>query len=143
MKKYAPYFLKTAIVAVIVAVTLVACETTDPDGPLDPRDNFIGSWFCTETPTNPAGPNVTFNVNITKDVNDDTQTIVKISNFSSLNGLATATISGNTMSIATQSVDGNTIQGSGTYNAATDKINLNYTVNDGLQSTIYSAVYSK
>ncbi|UPT67760.1 MAG: hypothetical protein M0D57_03580 [Sphingobacteriales bacterium JAD_PAG50586_3] len=103
----------------------------------------MSQWFCTETPTNPAGPSVTFNVNITKDVNDDTNTIVKISNFSSLSGLATGNISGNTVSIPTQSVDGNTIQGSGTYNAATDKINLNYTVNDGLQSTVYSAVYSK
>lgn len=141
MKKYAPYLLKTAIVAVIIAVTLISCETTDNTGPTDARDNFTGQWFCTETPVSPSGSNVTFNVNITKDVNNTTD--IKISNFSSLSGNAIGVVSGNSLTINSQTLDGNTIQGSGTYSSANNKINLSYSVNDGLTNQTYTAVYSK
>ena len=141
MKKHAHYLLKSSIVAIVVAITLISCETGDPVGPTDARDNYLGQWFCTETPVNPSGSNVTFNVNITKDVNDTTK--IKISNFSSLTGFTVATVNGNSMSIASQNVDGNTVSGSGNYSPGTDKINLSYAVNNGLTNQTYTAVYSK
>ena len=141
MKKHAHYLFKSSIVAIVVAITLISCETGDPVGPNDNRDNLIGQWFCTETPVSPPGSNVTFNVNITKDVNDTTK--IKISNFSSLSGFTVATVNGNSMSIASQNVDGNTVSGSGSYSPGTDKINLSYSVNDGLTNQTYTAVYSK
>jgi hypothetical protein len=141
MKKYAHYLFKSSIVAIVLAITLISCETGDPVGPTDARDNYLGSWFCTETPVSPSGSNVTFNVNITKDVNDTTK--IKISNFSSLTGFTVATVNGNSMSIASQNVDGNTVSGSGNYSPGTDKINLSYSLNDGLTNQTYTAVYSK
>ena len=142
MKKHAHYLFKSSIVAIVVAITLISCETGDPVGPTDNRDNLIGQWFCTETPVSPPGSNVTFNVNITKDVNDSTK--IKINNFSSITGITVGTMTGtNSFQIASQNVDGNTVSGSGNYSPGTDKINLSYSVNNGLTNQTYTAVYSK
>ena len=40
MKKHAHYLFKSSIVAIVVAITLISCETGDPVGPTDARDNF-------------------------------------------------------------------------------------------------------
>ena len=115
---------------VILLLFLASCASDDSDTatPTDDRDTYIGTWSCAETSSKSG--NSTFDVTIRKDVNEDSQLF--IDNFYLLGSSHAAVVkkSGSNLTLSTQSVSGNTIQGSGTIVSNT-KWSLSYTVNDG------------
>jgi hypothetical protein len=141
MKKYTPYLFKTALVAVIIAISLVSCEDGTIDGPTDARDNFTGSWSCVENAGQPS--ETSFPVTITKDVNNSER--ILIGNFNNLGGSVKpyGIVNGTALSIPSQSVSGYTVSGTGTYSASSGNVSLNYTVNDGISSENYTATLSQ
>lgn len=139
MKKHTLYLAKLFAVSAIVALIIAGCETTDINGPTDARDDFVGSWNAVENP----GPNqTTFPVTITKDTITDR---ILIGNFNNLGGSVKpyGVVNNTTLTIPSQTKSGYTISGSGSYNSGTQKISLNYTVNDGISTETYTATLSK
>ena len=124
---------------------LASCTSNEDDSitPVDDRDDYIGTWSCAEN-SSKSGPS-TFDVVIRKNVNESNQLLMD--NFYLLGSthFAVITKSGNSLSLATQSVSGNTVQGSGNI-VSNSKINLSYSVNDGSGSggiDNYTAVLTK
>jgi hypothetical protein len=115
---------------------LVFCTISCVDEPLttDVIDNITGTWGVTET--SGSGDEQTFQVTITK-VNDNT---VKISNFNLLGITVEVDVSGLDLNIPSQTVDGFDISGNGTASRGYNRIDLDYTVDDGGGIETYSAV---
>lgn len=140
MKKHVQNFYKTFAIAAIVTLILAGCEGSDLTGPTDARDNYLGSWTATENP----GPNqTTFPVTITKDVNNSDR--IFLANFNNLGGSIKpyGVVNGNSVTIPSQLISGNTMSGSGTYNSGNQTISLSYTVNDGNGDVSYTATLSQ
>jgi len=122
---------KSKVMAVCIALLfMVGCASDDDSEvtPIDERDKYIGTWSCAENSSKSG--NSTFDVVIRKNSTNSTQ--LYIDNFYLLGSSHSALVdkNGTSLTIATQSISGNTVQGSGTINSDT-KINLTYTVNDG------------
>ena len=113
-----------------VILFLASCTTNEADSPtpIDSRDKYIGTWSCAENSSKTGAS--TFDVRIRKNVNNNNQFL--IDNFYLLGNQysASVNVSGTSLSIAQQSISGNTVQGSGTIQSDT-KISLTYSVNDG------------
>lgn len=129
--------------SIFLILSLQACqpdETEEPT-PTGERDKFVASWKCTEQ-SNQTGTNPAFNVNITKSGTSESQVLIE--NFYGLgfDKKPYAEISGNSISIPTQIVSGNTIKGSGNL-SGTSTINMNYTVNDGSSIDSITATLTK
>ena len=121
-------FRNTAIFALLLFLASYASNDSETVTPTDDRDKYIGTWSCAETSSKSGGS--TFDVTIRKDVNENSQLF--IDNFYLLGSTHAALVkkSGNSLSLPTQSISGNTVQGSGSIVSDT-KWNLSYTVNDG------------
>ena len=121
-----------------LSVLVVSCtEDTNEPTDTDARTKFIRNWKCREV----CNGEVTFyNSNITANPTNISQ--VYIYNIYSLGNtnFAKATVAGNTISIGNQQVDAFTVSGNGNY--TTDKIEFNYTVNDGSGNTAVQATYT-
>jgi outer membrane lipoprotein-sorting protein len=118
-----------AVMTIGATVFLSSCAKDDssPSGMSDARDKYTGSWTCNET--SQVHGNSTYTITISKDVTSANQVIAK--NFYGL-GTSTNTvivIDGNNMTIQTQSVTGNTLSGTGTYNNNT--LAFNFSADDG------------
>lgn len=125
MKKNVMYVLKTVAVFAIFAIILTGCDPTEDTG--EDRDNFVGSWTCFETDANNV--QASFPVTISKDlVNTDR---VLFANFGNIGNTAKpyGTVTGTSVTIPAQTVNGYNVAGSGSYNAGTQKVTLSYTVN--------------
>jgi hypothetical protein len=121
-----------------LSVLIVSCteDTNDPTD-TDARTKFIRNWKCREV----CNGEVTFyNSNITANPTNTSQ--VYIYNIYSLGNtnFARATVAGNSISIGNQQIDAFTISGSGNY--TNDKIEFNYTVNDGSGNITVQATYT-
>ena len=118
------------VISLALVFLLASCSPNDSDTPTptDGRDKYIGTWSCAETSSQNGAS--TFDVTLRKNVNDENQ--ILIDNFYLLGTSHSATVnkSGNSLTLSTQSISGNTVQGSGSISSDT-KINLTYTVNDG------------
>ena len=120
-------------------VFVVSCEElTDT---LTPRDNIVDTWKCSETDS--GNGTDSFLVEIEADALSASG--IKIYNFNHLgaNFAVKATVSGSSISIPNQEVDGFTISGNGSIAAGNERINLNYSVDDGGGRESYSAVLTK
>ena len=112
------------------------CETAQ-------RAKFIKSWAAIDK-------NITDNSNLTYSaliVAGTTITDVNISDFSDeyFMGVVKATVSGNTITIATQAPDGDgyTVEGTGAYNTTDKKITWTYTIKNPLgASQSYSGTWN-
>lgn len=133
MKNLKIYFSITALSLVILS----SCTIEDPN--FDERDDFTGSWICSEQSTIYGNSN--YNVNITKHSTDTTK--ILIGNFYQLGSShqASAIVSGNSFSIPNQTIDGNTVFGSG--QLVGGNINLSYSVNDGSATDNVTATYTQ
>lgn len=112
----------------IIAISLVilsSCGIEDPN--FDERDDFTGEWTCNEQSS--IYPNSNYQIYITKHSTDTTK--ILIGNFYQLGTVhkATAIVTGTSLSIPNQTLDGHTIFGSG--NLVGNDLNLSYSVNDG------------
>jgi hypothetical protein len=126
---------------ILSSVLLVGCQPEEEDPtPSDDRDKFIGTWSCAETSSQNGSS--TFEVHINKSTTSTSQVVIENFYNYGFNKSATASISGSSLTIASQSFSGTTIQGSGTSNSST-KISMNYTVNDGSDTDTVSAVLTK
>lgn len=138
------HFTITCLIVIMMQV-LVACSpdnSSDLDPtPTDPRAKFAGNWSVNETWTK-------LNYVVTITIDDGTGTGVWISNFANTgsSGLpALAYVSDNNITLAgpDQSIgEGLIVKGGGTI-SGTNKINWNYTINDGATLFTAVAVYTK
>ncbi len=128
----------------LLLLILASCSSNESEtpSPTDDRDAYLGTWSCAENSSKSGAS--TFDVILRKNANEANQ--ILIDNFYLLGAthFATLTKSGNALTLSSQSVSGNTVQGSGTI-ASTTKINLSYSVNDGSGSgpDNCTAVYTK
>lgn len=142
MKKLNPIVGITAICRVLLISFLLAVasceELTDS---LSPRDNIVDTWKCQETDAS----NITENFLVEIEADNLSLTGVKIYNFNHLgNSVAVkANVSGSTITISNQTVDGFTISGNGTIAADYEKITLKYSVDDGGGKENYNATLTK
>ena len=107
----------------IIALFFGACaeeDTGDPNIPGSDRDKFTGDWLCKETI---AGTSTTFTISIQKHGADDTLYVHNFSNVGS-GDYAIWLISGNSVTIPSQTVSQIDFSGSGIY--SNGEINLNY-----------------
>lgn len=125
----------------ITMVTLVSCQPDDPTPNTgDIRDKLVSSWKCQENSATYGTQN--YYVEITKDTLAGK---IIIDNFFNL-GLGKsikASVSGQTITINNQMVDGNLFNGSGTVSANYNSISWSYSFDEGNGAESVSAVYTK
>jgi hypothetical protein len=117
-----------AVLTIGATVFLASCakEEDGPSGTGDARDKFTGSWTCNENSQQHGSSTYTMTIN---KASSPDQVIAK--NFYGL-GNSTNTfiiIDGNNMTIQTQSVSGNTLSGSGSYNNG--NLSITFSADDG------------
>ena len=131
-------FLLPAIIALTFSLTSCTKDNGPDPTPSDPRNNFTGTWSVYETPTK-----MNYQVEIT--LNTATADGVFIQNFGNpgYGNPAYARVSGNNITLDSDYTVGTdwVISGSGTRN--NDKINWNYSISDGANTTSYVATYTK
>ena len=114
---------------VLIIMLIVSCAKDETTTTVD----YTGSWTCVETATNPAGT-TTFTIHLKK--NGTSETAYYMENIYNLgfSVQASLTISGNSITIAQQSVGSGTnhfnTSGSGSVTSST-KISLSYKMDDG------------
>ena len=86
------------------------CEKTEPDVSTADRDKFIGTW---DGQSDGSGGHRNFSLIISASSSAPDQ--IKMQNFDGGSGLVFATVSGSSFSIPSQTVTGETIQGSGNH----------------------------
>lgn len=132
------------VAAILILVCLIGCTTEDPLGPSDVRDNFIGTWSATEFDATNTQVG-TGTITITKKTTDTTNTHIYISNISNIGSgyKPEAIVSGSSFTMPTYNALGYTINGNGSYNASSGKINMSYTLNNGSGNESYTATLTK
>jgi len=127
-----------AFIFLSLSLLFIGCGKDPTPSPTDPRSQFLGKWSVTE-----SKKSLTYDVNITADVNS--QDGVLIYNFGGFGNsvAAGASVSGNSITLdANQEiVPGVTINGGGSLSGS--KITWSYTINDGADLITVSAVYTK
>jgi hypothetical protein len=121
----------------IIAIVLVSCEKDNTVIDTTTRNDYVGSWTCTETP---VAKNLYFDCIITIDANTDDN--IKLQNFASLNATAFAIVSGKSVILPKQTLNGNTIEGYGTMNNK-DYISWSYYVKDNTDSVMYNTNFNR
>ena len=125
----------------IVAVALTACTKEEDPTPVDPRDQYIGSWVCAEN--SKINGQTTFNVNIKKNTADESQIFIENFYNYGFNKSVYITLSTNTITIPQQTFSGsNTVNGTGTASSSS-KINLTYYVKDGASTDTCTSILTK
>jgi hypothetical protein len=135
MRNYFKYFL-LVICSSLLIISCAPEDNTSPT-PTDVRDKWIGTYTCEETEN--ASNVTTFDISIRK--NTATTDGLIISNFYNIGSQynLNATLSGTSISINQQTLNGFTITGSGTTSGAT-KMNFNYSVQAGGNTSTCTAV---
>ena len=116
---------------------LASCE--DPENNNEDeniRAKYTGSWSCAE-----AG-GMTYPVNITEDPSNSAQVLIGNFHYFGTSYKAYAVVTTNNITIPSQELCGNTINGDGTL-TGTSRIELKYYVNDHTDIKTVNAVYSK
>ncbi len=118
--------ISSIILSTALIVAMTSCEE-DSDTDLDIAAELAGVWIFNETQGDFAPQ--TYTVTITRLGAND----IEMKNFYNLgnSNKVSATLTGSGISIPTQSVNGNAVSGSATYNDDFDSMNLNFSVNDG------------
>lgn len=114
---------------IFLLLGITSCQkdnSTDPTQSVSDRDKFIGTWQGTST-----GTNGTRNFNMSFTASNSAPEQILMSNFDGEGTTAfiPANVSGNSFSIVRTVVNGETIQGSGTYTSNT--LSFSFTVDDG------------
>jgi len=127
-----------AFIFLSLSLLFIGCGKDPTPSPTDPRSQFLGQWSVTETKKN-----LTYDVDITADVNSTDG--VLIHNFGSFGTsvAAGATVSGNaiTLDANQEIVPGVTINGGGSLSGT--KITWSYKINDGANLVTITAIYTK
>lgn len=121
-----------------------SCETIDTlTGGAATVAKLEGEWTCDEKSEVFKATEEVYTVTLSADANNASGVI--IDNFYGLNASAKATVTGMSLNIPSQNVEGGfTVSGSGTISSSYEKINLTYTVDDGSGTVDHvTAVYTK
>jgi hypothetical protein len=121
-----------------------SCETIDTlTGAAATVAKIEGEWTCDEQSEIFKATAEVYTVTISADA-DNTSGVI-IDNFYGLNASAKANVSGMSLIIPNQNVEGGfSVSGSGTISSNFEKINLTYTVDDGSGTVDHcTAVYTK
>jgi hypothetical protein len=115
--------------AIVFTSLFVACAPEEEPTPADARDLYVDSWSVSEFSTQ-IGTTTTYTIHINKVATNTTQ--VQAENFYNIGFAfkANINIDGSSMSIPTQTYNGNQLHGSGTKTNA-NSINMTYYVNNG------------
>jgi hypothetical protein len=113
-------------------------KTSTEPGSTDARSKFTGQWNVTE-----AKKKLSYQATIS--INSSVSDEVFIDNFGDFGAKATASVSGNTITLVGNQTLGTVhlISGSGTYSSLTNTIIWSYTYTDNADQVTVSAVYSK
>jgi hypothetical protein len=121
-------------------ISLVTLNSCDPNGDNDPdvdvRTKFVSDWSCVEQ----GGP--AYPVTISLDPNNSAQVLINNFHLLGVSEKAYAIATTSTLTIPSQEIANNTVNGSGTL-VSENKINLTYTVNDHSQTETFNATYTK
>jgi hypothetical protein len=132
-------YLKYLFLIISSSVLIISCapEDTSTPTPTDVREKWVGTYSCEETEN--AANVTTFDINISKNTSVSDGLI--ISNFYNIGSQYSlnATLSGNSITIPTQTLNGFKITGSGT-TSGTTKINFSYTVQAGGNNSSCTAI---
>ncbi|MCX6252737.1 MAG: hypothetical protein NTX61_18535 [Bacteroidetes bacterium] len=120
-----------------------SCNKTNPEpSPTDSRAKFLGTWTVTETKKKQ-----TYQVDISTGSGSSSQ--IAISNFANYLAIATASVSGNTITLNSnqQLFNGSSyitlISGVGSYSSSTNTIVMSYIYNDQANQYTINAIFSK
>jgi hypothetical protein len=126
---------KLHYVAIALLVMVASCIPLDTE-----FTDLEGTWGCSETSTIFGNPS--YEVNITTDASNPN--IIYLENFYGLGYLntVTANVSGDYISISTQTVDGWQISGSGTINNE-NSLSFEYTAYNGADTDTVTSTYTR
>ena len=116
---------------VVIALVLQGCEKetdSDPAVAIADRDKFIGTWITTSTGA--VHGTLNFTMNISAGTSSASQIVMENFDAEGSGTFVFGGVSGSTVSIQQQVVNGDTIQGSGVYNA-NGTLSFTYTFRDG------------
>lgn len=127
MVKFQKYFLFLFLAVIVV---FSACDDIidDDDSTVEDREKFLGNWETTETSTLYPQP-ITFQVSIEEDINSSQIRLYNIYQLG-IDVYAYAVVTGTSFTIPEQTVNNMIIEGYA-YMDGENKINIDYTVNDG------------
>lgn len=131
--KYVRVFLAVLSISFIV----VSCEKQNDFE--DPRDNITGTWKCQEIDKN----NKTINFEATISKNNSDSTKIWVDNFSALEIKVIVGLGGYLLTIPQQTVDGYKISGTGSVASSYNKINWNYSIDDGGGKENFTATFTR
>ena len=103
-------------VLLIITTLIISCEEIEKNQEITvTRNDYIGLWTCTEVP---IAKTMYFDCEISIDGSSEDK--IKIQNFAGLNQIATVKVNGKSLILPKQTLNGNTIEGFGSY------VNKNY-----------------
>ncbi len=139
MKKLTTLLSAFAVCGTLFLASCAKEEEPDPTDPTssDPRAKFNGTWAVSEN-SQQFGTS-TYNVTVTDSSNT---THILIGYLYGFNKKTYATVSGNSISIPTQLIQGTNVSGGGTL-ANSTQLNLTYYVNSGSTVDTVTAVLTK
>jgi hypothetical protein len=111
----------------LLSFSMLSCTNLGDEGPVDPRDQIVGKW------TQTIGLS-SYLVIVSKSASSSTG--VEMVGFDAIQSVITATLSGQTLSIPKQLVNGEEISGSGTINANFDTMTFTYTNDNTTLTTV-------
>jgi hypothetical protein len=136
---------KLYLLAILVPLLFIwSCETIDTlTGGAATVAKLEGDWTCDEQSEIFKATSEVYTVTLSADADNNSGVI--IDNFYGLNASAKANVSGMSLIIPNQNVEGGfSVSGSGTISSNFEKIDLNYTVDDGSGTVDHvTAVYTK
>lgn len=131
--------LASRLLAVAMFTVVLSCQDDDPVDTPNARDNYLGVWECTEK-TGINAPQI-YTLNIVEGSQDDEIVFMGLYN---INGTqVTARVDGLNFVISSQLSEGFTFSGSGSINASSDQINLDFETDDGATVDQIEAVMTK
>ncbi len=146
MKRYLKTALRKLVFLAFIIPFLVtySCEVVDElTGGAATVAKLEGEWTCDEQSEIFKATAEVYTVTLSADADNSSGVI--IDNFYGLNASARANVSGMSLIIPNQDVEGGfSVSGSGTISSNFEKINLTYTVDDGSGTVDHvTAVYTK
>jgi len=132
--------IKYLLLVLFLTTITQACEPDEPEDPtITARDNFIGTWLCTEE------NKLTYTVTIVKSTDNNNNVLLKNFHHFGQNEHVIGEISGTTITLPQQSACENTwfVNGSGVLTANKKDILFQYTVSDGATPKTVNATYTK
>ena len=133
-------YIKYLFLGIVVSALMISCESEENNPPSDdPRENLVETWHCEEESQIFGTSTYSLSIEI-DEYNDDN---VVIYNFYQLGAqmYLVAKLNGTNLTISNQTIDNNTVSGSGIIINNFKRIEWDYYVDDGSSIDTVSSVY--